>query len=45
MSRKPFIPALPKDWAENAVTANKEVYEIDIERNAKRSCEVVYSGR
>lgn len=36
------VKAFPKDWVEDTVKANKKVYGIDLEANAKRFCEAVY---
>ncbi len=36
------IDAFPRDWVDDVLTANKEVYGIDIESNAKQFYEAVY---
>jgi ADP-ribosylglycohydrolase len=36
------IEAFPPDWVQDTIKANKKVYAIDLEDNAKRFCEVVY---
>ena len=36
------VEAFPDDWVKDAVEANKQVYGIDLEANARRFCEVVY---
>ncbi len=37
------IEAIPADWAADTIAANKKVYGIDLEANAKRFYEVVYA--
>ena len=36
--------SFPDDWVRDTVEANREVYGIDLEANARRFCEVVYSA-
>lgn len=37
------VEAFPDDWVKDAIEANKEVYGIDLEANARCFCEVIYS--
>jgi ADP-ribosylglycohydrolase len=37
--------AFPADWARDTIAANKQVYGIDLEANAKRFCEAVYGAK
>jgi ADP-ribosylglycohydrolase len=38
------IEAFPQDWIADTIAANKQVYGIDIESNARRFCELVHGG-
>jgi len=38
------VHAFPKDWVDDVLTANKQVYGIDIESNARQFCDAVYGG-
>jgi ADP-ribosylglycohydrolase len=38
------VKAFPEDWVEDVMKANREVYGIDIEANARRFYEAVYSS-
>ena len=38
------IEAFPQDWVADTLEANKQVYGIDLEKNARRFHEVVYTG-
>jgi len=38
------IEAFPRDWVADTIAANKQVYGLDIESNARRFYEVVYGG-
>jgi len=38
------VGAFPEDWVEDVMKANREVYGIDIEANARRFYEAVYSS-
>ncbi len=38
------VGAFPADWVADAVKANKEIYGIDIEANARRFCETVHGA-
>jgi len=38
------VDAFPRDWVRDVQAANKEVYGIDIPRNARRLCEVVHGS-
>jgi len=37
--------AFPKDWVDDVISANKQVYGIDIEGNARRFYEAVYGAK
>jgi ADP-ribosylglycohydrolase len=39
------VEALPPDWVRDTLQANKTVYGIDLESNAKRFCEAVYGAK
>ena len=39
------IEAFPDDWVADAIAANKQVYGLDLERNARRFYEAVYGGK
>jgi len=39
------VGAFPEDWLADVLKANKEVYGIDIEENARRFCEAVYGAK
>jgi hypothetical protein len=39
------VQAFPKDWVDDVISANKQVYDIDIEANARRFCETVYGAQ
>ncbi len=36
------VQGFPDDWVADAIAANKQVYGIDLEANARRFCEVVH---
>ena len=36
------VEAFPPDWVRNTVEANKRIYGIDLEANARRFCDAVY---
>jgi hypothetical protein len=36
------IQAFPPEWVRDTIEANKAVYGIDLEANARRLCETVY---
>ena len=38
------VDVFPAEWVKDVLRANKNVYGIDLEANAKRFCEVVYSA-
>lgn len=39
------IEAFPEDWVKDTIDANKQVYGIDLEANARRFCEVTGSSQ
>jgi ADP-ribosylglycohydrolase len=38
------VEAFPDDWVSDTISANKDVYGIDLEANARGFCESVYGG-
>ncbi len=38
------IEAFPEDWVSDTISANKQVYGIDLESNARRFCDAVYGS-
>ncbi len=38
------VGAFPADWVADVLKANKDIYGIDIEANARRFCEAVHGA-
>ena len=39
------IDGFPADWVAPTISANREVYGFDLDKNARRMCEVIASGK